>query len=86
MDVSETEGRLMGKKLQNFDANRDRGITQKAATLFNFLWPDPNIRMACAERLARSIRCAHRQASASWDVTLFNWGVRLNRSGVSAAI
>ena len=27
---------------------------------------------------ALSIRCAHKQATASWSVTLFNWGVRLN--------
>jgi 5-methylcytosine-specific restriction endonuclease McrA len=68
----------MGKKLESFDADRDRGNEQKAAELFNVLWPDLNVRMACAERLARSIRCAHKQANASWEITLFNWGVRLN--------
>jgi hypothetical protein len=68
----------MGTRLKHFDANRDRGNAQKAAEVFNFLWPDPNIRMACAKRLARSITCAHKQATASWDVTLFSWGIRLN--------
>jgi hypothetical protein len=68
----------MGKRLQSFDADRDRGNEQKATELFNVLWPDPNIRIACAERLARSIRCAHKQANASWEITLFDWGVRLN--------
>jgi hypothetical protein len=74
----ETEGRLMGKRLGNFEANRDRGNAKRGAELFNFLWPDSRIRTACAQRLARSIRCAHKQAAASWSVTLFEWGVRLN--------
>jgi hypothetical protein len=50
----ETDGRLMGKRLGNFEANRDRGDAQRAAELFNFLWPDPRIRTACAQRLALS--------------------------------
>jgi predicted HNH restriction endonuclease len=68
----------MRKRLEPFDANRDRDDPKKAAELFELLWPEPNIRLACAERLARSIRHAHKQAGASWEITMFDWGVRLN--------
>src|SRR5258707_10183314 len=68
----------MGDRLSNFDADRDRSDPQKAAQLLGLLWPGRNIRIACAERLARSIRYAHKQANTSWEITMFDWGIRLN--------
>src|SRR5260221_1656580 len=70
--------RLMSDRVQNFDADQDRSDPQKAAQLLGLIWPSRNIRIACAERLARSIRCAHKQANASWEVSMFDWGIRLN--------
>lgn len=68
----------MRKRLEEFDANRDRRNPIRAEELFKLLWPNRNVRTACAQRLARSIRCAHELASASWEVTMFDWGIRLN--------
>jgi hypothetical protein len=68
----------MGDRLLNFDAHRDRNDPQKAALLLRLLWPSRDIRIACAERLARSIRYAHKQANDSWTVNMFDWRIRLN--------
>lgn len=68
----------MRNRLENFDKDRDRGNPNKARELFNVLWPNQAVRIACAKRFARSIRYAHAQADASWEVSMFEWGIRLN--------
>lgn len=68
----------MGVRLEDFDRTRDRRDPERAARLFELLWPDQAVRVACAERLAASIRRAHKQANASWEVTMFSDRVRLN--------
>jgi hypothetical protein len=68
----------MGRTLRSFDEDRHRADERKAEELFNFLWPDRKIRMACVDRLARSILSADERGTASWVVSLFNWDVRLN--------
>src|SRR5579863_10077431 len=67
----------MGRHLQNFDADRDRSDPKRAAQLFNLLWPS-RLQIACANRLANSIHAANDQAQASWEVSMFDWGIRLN--------
>jgi predicted HNH restriction endonuclease len=68
----------MINRLQGFDASRDRNDPRKAAHLFNSLWPSRATEIACARRVARSIRVAHEQADASWVISVFDWGIRLN--------
>lgn len=68
----------MSVALEDFDRDRDRPDPQRAARLFELLWPDPAVRAACADRLAKSIRHAHRQADASWEVTMFVDRIRFN--------
>jgi hypothetical protein len=68
----------MRKRLATFDSERDRGEVGKLAKLFEFLWPDRKIRLFVAKRLASSIRVAHKRGPASWEVTAFDWGIRLN--------
>ncbi len=68
----------MSRRFPGFDADRDRADTNRSAELFEYLWPNRNARMALARRLARSIRIAHRHAAGGWEVTMFDWGVRLN--------
>lgn len=67
----------MRKHLEHFDADRDRPNPKKARELFDLLWPSSVVRRACLNRLAQSIRTAHAVATASWSVTMFDWGVRL---------
>src|SRR5215471_534735 len=69
---------FMLDKLPNFDADRDRSDPHRAAQLLALLWPSRDIRIACAERLARSISYAHKQGDASWTVNMFGWGIHLN--------
>ncbi len=64
--------------LPNFDADRDRNDPRRAAQLFDLLWPNRAIRIAVADRFARSIRVAHKLSEESWSVSMFNWGIRLN--------
>jgi len=64
--------------LPNFNADRDRNDPSRAARLFDLLWPNRKIRIAVADRFARSIRVAHNVSEASWSVSMFDWGVRLN--------
>ena len=68
----------MSDRLPNFDADRDRSDPRTAAQLLRLLWPSRDIRIACAERLARSIRYANKQANSSWVVSVFDWGIHLN--------
>lgn len=68
----------MRAKLKNFDAEVDRADPQRAARLFEILWPDESVRRACGQRLAESIKHAHGRASGSWEVTMFAHFVRLN--------
>jgi len=68
----------MSDRLEDFDAHRDRSDPYKAAQLFASLWPSRSIRIACAQRLAQSIRFAHKQGNASWVVSMFDWGIHLN--------
>lgn len=68
----------MRLRLQNFDGVRDRQDPRKAKELFDLLWPARQVRLACAARLAKSIRYAHDCADGSWSVTMLDWGVRLN--------
>ena len=68
----------MNVALERFDRNRDRCDPQRAARLFELLWPDPAVRAACAQRLAKSIRHAHEQGDASWELTMFADRIRLN--------
>jgi hypothetical protein len=68
----------MSVALEDFDRDRDRRDPQRAARLFELLWPDPAVRAACGERLAQSIRHAHGRADASWEVTMFADRIRLN--------
>jgi hypothetical protein len=74
----------MGRHLKNFQRDRDRNNLKKASQLFDLLWPDRRIRIACAKRLAQSIRVAHDQSDASWSVSMFGWGVRLNVGQVAS--
>lgn len=73
----------MRKRFQKFDADRDRSNSKIAAQLFNFLWPSP-VQIACANRLANSIHTANDEADASWEVSMFDWGVRLNVGQVAS--
>ena len=68
----------MSGALEDFDRDRDRSDPQRAAQLFELLWPDPAVRAVCADRLAKSIRHAHGQADASWEVTMFADRIRMN--------
>jgi Protein NO VEIN, C-terminal len=68
----------MSVALDDFDRDRDRRDPQRAARLFEVLWPDSTVRVACGHRLAQSIRHAHGQADASWEVTMFADYIRLN--------
>jgi hypothetical protein len=61
-----------------FNPETDRHDPRTTATLFALFWLDPLIRKSCAAHLAESIRFAHQQASASWEVTLFQAYLRLN--------
>jgi 5-methylcytosine-specific restriction enzyme A len=73
----------MRKHLQNFDADRDRSDPKRAAQLFNLLWPS-RVQVACANRLANSIHAANDEAAASWEVSMFDWGIRLNVGQVAS--
>jgi hypothetical protein len=64
--------------LPNFNAESDRNDPRRAAQLFDLLWPNRKVRIAVADRFARSIRVAHNVSEASWSVSMFDWGVRLN--------
>lgn len=68
----------MSVALEDFDRDRDRRDPERARRLFALLWPDPAVQAACADRLAQSIRHAHGRADASWEVTMFAGGIRLN--------
>lgn len=76
----------MSVALENFDRNKDRSDPQRAARLFELLWADPAVQAACADRLAKSIRHAHGQADASWEVTMFTDRIRLNVGQVEVLI
>jgi hypothetical protein len=73
----------MRKRLQKFDADRDRSNSKRAAQLFNLLWPS-RVQIACANRLANSIHTANDEADASWEVSMFDWGIRLNVGQVAS--
>jgi hypothetical protein len=73
----------MRKRLQEFDADRDQGDSKKAAELFKHLWPS-RVQIACANRLADSIHAANDEADASWEVSMFAWGIRLNVGQVAS--
>lgn len=68
----------MNGRLPDFDADRDRSDPQRAEQLFDLLWPSRKDQIACARRLAQSIRCAHKQADASWVISMFDRYIRLN--------
>jgi hypothetical protein len=68
----------MSRNLPNFNADSDRNDPRRAAQLFDLLCPNRKIRIAVADRFARSIRVAHNVSEASWSVSMFDWGVRLN--------
>lgn len=68
----------MGARLQDFEANRDRNNPRKTAELFNLILPNSQVRLRVLSRIANSIRVADRRASASWAITQFDWGIRLN--------
>lgn len=73
----------MRKRLQEFNADQDRSDSKKAAQLFNLLWPS-RVQIACANRLATSIQVANDEADASWEVSMFDWGIRLNVGQVAS--
>jgi len=68
--------------LENFNPSFDRQDAEKARRLFELLWPSRKVRLACAQRLAKSIRYAHQNGESSWSVTMFNSGIRLNAGQV----
>lgn len=65
-------------RLEEFDREGDRHNPDRAAKLFELLWPDRSVRGSCENRLVQSIRFAHGCAPASWEVTMFDHRVRLN--------
>jgi len=46
--------------------------------IISTLWPDKQLRRNCLQFLLESIRFAHRQGPASWEVTLFKDKIHLN--------
>jgi hypothetical protein len=64
--------------LKNFNRDADRQDPERAAQLFEVLWPVPAVHQECADRLARSICHAHEEADASWEVTMVADYIRLN--------
>lgn len=68
----------MSAFLNGFNPLIDRYDRRSAARLFQWLWPDADISLACAKALAASIHVAHEAADACWGVTMFPDGLRLN--------
>lgn len=64
--------------MEQFNPAIDRYDRRSAARLFDLLWPNPVVARAIAANLAASIRVAHAAADASWEVTMFPDGIRLN--------
>ena len=57
---------------------RERSDPKYAEEIVSTLWPDERSRRVCMEFLADSIRLAHSQGPAAWEVTLFEDLIRLN--------
>lgn len=57
---------------------RERSDPKYAEEIVSTLWPDERARHACMEFLGHSIRLAHSQGPAAWEVTLFEDLIRLN--------
>ena len=57
---------------------QERSDPKYAGEIIAALWPDKRLRCANMEFLADSIRFAHSQGSAAWEVTLFKDLIRLN--------
>src|SRR5689334_3607608 len=51
---------------------------EQAQVVFEALWPDRSVRRAVGSLLCDSIRFAHSQGNACWEVTLFDNHVSLN--------
>jgi hypothetical protein len=75
--VGEKKGRVV-VAIEHFNPAIDRYDRRSAGRLFALLWPNPVVAQAIAANLAASIRVAHAAADASWEVTMFPDGVRLN--------
>lgn len=57
---------------------RERSDPKYAREIVTTLWPEERLRRACMAFLADSIRFAHSQGPAAWEVTLFEDLIRLN--------
>lgn len=57
---------------------RERSDPKYAKEMVTTLWPDERLRRACMEFLTDSMRFAHSQGPAAWEVTLFEDLIRLN--------
>jgi hypothetical protein len=64
--------------LEGFNPTIDRYDWRSVARLFRTLWPDATAARAVAERLTASVRVAHAAADASWEITMYPHGLRLN--------
>ncbi len=57
---------------------QSRSDPKYAEEIISTLWPNKQMRLECLQFLLNSIRFAHSQGSASWEVTLFEDLIRLN--------
>lgn len=57
---------------------QERSDPEYAEEIVTTLWPNEQLRRACIEFLTDSIRFAHSQGPAAWEVTLFENLIRLN--------
>ena len=72
--------------LEHFNPSIDRYDQRSVSRLFHSLWQNASVSLAVAENLAASILVAHAAAGASWEVTMYAHGLRLNVGQVETMI
>ncbi|WP_020469957.1 HNH endonuclease [Zavarzinella formosa] len=68
----------MASSVNTFNPAIDRHDERSAATIFQSLWPEPDVSQAIARNLAASIQAAHNAGESCWEVTMNPDSLRLN--------